>query len=87
MLKLYLESSAILAQLRIAGPLTDDLNNISAVHAPTSIFLFINSFDELADKLFERHFSFVSILDGINSTLVNNSIRKILAFSMGNLFC
>ena len=68
-LKLYLERSEILSQFSIAEPLPDDLNNVSVVHDPTSFLWFIDSFDELDDKLFERHCSFVSIMDGINCTL------------------
>ena len=35
-LKLYLERSEILAQLRISDPLKDDLNNVIIVHAHTT---------------------------------------------------
>ena len=68
-MKLHLDSSEILAQFSVAEPLTYDLKNVSVVHAPTSFFEFIDSFDELADKSFEPHCSFVSILDGLNCTL------------------
>ena len=69
MLKLSLEGSEVLAQFSISDPLSDDLNNVNVVYDPTSFFQFINSFDELAEKRFEHHCSFVSILDGLNYTL------------------
>ena len=68
-MKLYLEGSEIIAQFSVADPLPDDLNNVIIVHDPTSFFYFIDSFDELSDKMFERHCSFVSILGGLNCTL------------------
>ena len=37
-LKLYLEDSDILSQLRVADPLSDDINNARVVHAPTLFF-------------------------------------------------
>ena len=39
------------------------------MHSPTLCFYFVDSFDEISEKLFEGHFSFVSILDCLHCTL------------------
>ena len=81
-LKLYLEGSDILAQFSVADPLLDDLNNFSIMHAPTLFFWFIDSFDDLSDKRFERHCSLVSIPDGLNSRI---GLANVLLFN-GKVF-